>query len=170
MAIETMKESVIKVLHIWQAWSLFPPSFVTKLERILLRGTAEVREPLPSQEGREVSEGSDVDGEAIESADEDVDGEPMQEEGEKQPPTHCTGGGGGGAGGGEGGGKEARLRSLTLREVEAVCDANGISTNGSRAEMLQASPCLSCIFDPPAAHSPSPLLPSLQTTPAPPRR
>ena len=31
MGIETMKEAVTKVLHIWQAWSLFPLSLTAKL-------------------------------------------------------------------------------------------------------------------------------------------
>ena len=38
MAIETMKEQVTKVLYIWQAWSLFPLSYITKLERQFFTG------------------------------------------------------------------------------------------------------------------------------------
>jgi hypothetical protein len=39
MGIETMKQQVTKVLHIWQAWSLFPLSYVARLERTLLYGS-----------------------------------------------------------------------------------------------------------------------------------
>ena len=38
MAIETLREQVTKVLHIWQAWSLFPPSLTARLERYFLNG------------------------------------------------------------------------------------------------------------------------------------
>jgi len=44
MGLETMKEQVVKVLHVWQAWSLFPLSFVARLERIL---SADAVEPPP---------------------------------------------------------------------------------------------------------------------------
>mmetsp|Transcript_11620 Transcript_11620/g.26100 ORF Transcript_11620/g.26100 Transcript_11620/m.26100 type:complete len:390 (+) Transcript_11620:1-1170(+) len=129
MSIETMKDSVVKVLHIWQAWSLFPPSFVTRLERILLHGSADPKTSNASAAGGG-DDSEDVDGEAIESGDDDVDGEPMPEEPPKQPPAAAPSAAAVND-------REQKLRALTLREVEAVCEANSISTIGSRAEMLQ---------------------------------
>merc|ERR1740139_621837 len=73
MGLETMKQQVTKVLHIWQAWSLFPLSYVARLERTLLYG---------SPDADAAAGDADLDGEAMDDVDgelmDDEDGEPME--------------------------------------------------------------------------------------------
>eukprot|EP00964_Phaeocystis_antarctica_P152973 scaffold121036_cov57-Phaeocystis_antarctica.AAC.1 len=80
-----MKQQVTKVLHIWQAWSLFPLSYVARLERTLLYGSpdadaadkAEARAHanaggVHGVSGASAAGGGDLDGEEMDG---DVDGE-----------------------------------------------------------------------------------------------
>lgn len=93
MGLETMKEQLMKVLQIWQAWSLFPLSFVMKLERILLYGTpdAEVARELAAKEAAKEGKAAAKEQPAAASPseeqpteageeEEDIDGEPMSKE------------------------------------------------------------------------------------------
>lgn len=89
-----MKEKVQQVLRVWQAWSLFPPFFLTDLENIFLGKAAEVRDPAaaaaadkswsaeaprPTLSNIEVSD--DLDGKPLIAAgydsDDDIDGKPV---------------------------------------------------------------------------------------------
>ena len=142
MAIETLREQVTKVLHIWQAWSLFPPSLTARLERYFLNGKdAQQQQPQTSSSSSSAiaakataSAGSTAS--KADDSDEDVDGEPMttDEYGQPLPPAllqkaqadyaaHALTA------------KENKVRGLNLRELESVCEASGLSSAGSRAEM-----------------------------------
>lgn len=149
MGLETMKQQVTKVLHIWQAWSLFPLSFVARLERTMLYGSPDA-DAAEKAEARAAGgaagddvDGEDLDGEAMDDLDgeamEDEDGEPMEEE--EPAPARRSAGAGANAAAAHGAAQrealEVRVRGLSLRQLEAVCDANGLSSAGSRAEMVQ---------------------------------
>ena len=141
MAIETLREQVTKVLHIWQAWSLFPPSLTARLERYFLNGKdGQQQQPQTSSSSSAIaakataSAGSTAS--KADDSDEDVDGEPMttDEYGQPLPPAllqkaqadyaaHALTA------------KENKVRGLNLRELESVCEASGLSSAGSRAEM-----------------------------------
>ena len=156
MALEVMREQVTNVLHVWQAWSLFPPSMTAKLERIFLHGEGAAAAPAPATQ-------------SLEEEEEGIDGEPMVLDDEPgrapsdapcwAPPgasaamntvgsavkvgaASCKGGGATAATDSAAGAlstlaaQETRARAFSLRELEAVCEASGLSTAGSRAEML----------------------------------
>jgi len=154
MATETFKEQVTKVLHIWQAWSLFPLSFTTKLERLFLHGVETQPPPAasatapPSKVGGAAATttaksapatASAAGGEASDDS-EDLDGEPMTLDGELNANTPAARGSVGdaaaNAAAAEKEKREARIRAFNLRELEAVCEASGVSSAGSRSEML----------------------------------
>jgi len=154
MGIETMKEQVVKVLHIWQAWSLFPLSFVLKLERILLHGTADPPPLPPADAANETAADEGALGDSAGDGgddDDDVDGEPMARPPSASAATPAAATPTASAGevvaapaalGDASVSKltaeaEVRVKALTLREMEAVCEANDISSAGSRAEMMQ---------------------------------
>ena len=107
------------------AWSLFP-SYIARLERVLAHGTAEAPPAAPPA-------AADDDGPDTDS---DVDGEPMVDE-HAPPPPAPTATSSSSSSSSAAAVREARVRSLTLRELEAVCEANSLSSSGSRAEMLE---------------------------------
>ena len=135
MGLETMKEQLVKVLHIWQAWSLFPLSFVMKLERILLYGTpdadeardAAARESAAKEGAGAARERASAAASSGAHADEHIDGEPMSAN-PSTPSAESTA---------AVASAEAKLRALSLRQLEAVCGANALTSAGSRAEMLE---------------------------------
>ena len=143
MGVETMKQQVVKVLYIWQAWAVFPLSFLTKLEKTLLHGSPDgpkKASPAPAADAPPADCGSDSDSE-------DVDGEPMNPD--APPPAAAASAADGAASAAPPAGdaaaeapdavptQEEQVTQLSLRALEAVCDANGLSSAGSRAEMLQ---------------------------------
>ena len=105
MAIETFREQVAKVLHIWQAWSLFPLSFTSSLERRFLHGDQDADDPAaaggtavggaPPKGGRAGADAggalrasSDPEGGRPEGGDSDaeLDGEPLDLSDGCEPP------------------------------------------------------------------------------------
>jgi len=134
MGVETMKDQVVKVLYIWQAWSLFPLSYLSRLERTLLHGAPDPAKPAAGAEPP-ADRGDDSD-------EDDVDGEPMyppaaasasaREEASSAQATTAAAAPAAAAVSP----LEERVRALSLRQLEAVCEANGVSSSGSRAEML----------------------------------
>lgn len=140
MAVEMMREQVTKVLQVWQAWSLFPPSVTARLERLFIHGDSTSAAPLPlCRTGDFVSgDQGDVNGKPM-LLDDDVT--PGRDDGRflaSVPSISATIGLGMDAAS-----ERAKLRlndtlarALSSRELEAVCEVNGLSTVGSRAEML----------------------------------
>ena len=126
MAQQTFGEQAAKLLRVWGAWSLFPPSYIARLERVLAHGTAEAPPAAPPAAAAD-DDGPDTDS--------DVDGEPMVDE--RAPPPPAPTATSSSSSSSAAAAREARVRSLTLRELEAVCEANSLSSSGSRAEMLE---------------------------------
>jgi len=127
MGLETMKDQVVKLLHIWQAWSLFPLSFVMQLERILLYGSPDQppEQPAAAEQSELPDSDSDVDGEPM-ARDDDLElAAERKHSPEEAAPVSALAA------------QDARVRQLSLREIEAVCEVNGLSSAGSRAEMMQ---------------------------------
>jgi len=153
MSVETMKEQVVKVLYVWQVWAAFPLSFLTRLERTLLHGSPDgpkaSNDALDSS-GRHMAYGDPPADCGSDSDSNDVDGEPMYPSSQAAAarsdpavvpesldaakassssvapaPTAAVHA------------QEEALRALGLRALEAVCEANGLSSAGSRSEMLQ---------------------------------
>ena len=178
MAIETFKDQVTTVLQIWQAWSMFPLSYTSALERAFLNGPKSADGPA-SAESRGGSGATDSESH---DADVDVDGEPfdLDDGGPPLEPIASDVMGRLFAGlevttitvstahdrvsslrssdatqscvtapmsepsvressGCErevGDGRLERARSFSLRELEAVLEASGLDSSGSRSEML----------------------------------
>lgn len=65
MAMELMREQVLRVLRAWEAWSVYPAELIAQLERAFLDGA--------------VDAGGHLDGAPI--PEDDVDGEPLEAEG-----------------------------------------------------------------------------------------
>jgi len=136
-----------------QVWAAFPLSFLTRLERTLLHGSPDgpkaSNDALDSS-GRHMAYGDPPADCGSDSDSNDVDGEPMYPSSQAAAarsdpavvpesldaakassssvapaPTAAVHA------------QEEALRALGLRALEAVCEANGLSSAGSRSEMLQ---------------------------------
>jgi U2-associated protein SR140 len=128
MALEVMREQVTKVLHVWQAWSLFPPSMTAKLERIFLHGEGAAAAPAPATQSVE------------EDIEEDIDGEPMtldDEPGSAPSGAPCWALTGASAAMSAGGsavkaGAGGLIVALALHLVEGVEEGDGVAVHRAR--------------------------------------
>ena len=82
MTAMALKDQVVKVLEVWDRWSLYPSHFIQELVHLFL-GTqppAKMAAPPAGSEDVDGEPMDDIDGDPM---DEDLDGEPMEVEGQK---------------------------------------------------------------------------------------
>jgi len=65
MTAEQLKEQVLRVLRVWEAWSVYPQSFLATLQETFLRTTQQ-------EENKDIAD--------TEASDDDIDGIPLTEE------------------------------------------------------------------------------------------
>mmetsp|Transcript_26181 Transcript_26181/g.87705 ORF Transcript_26181/g.87705 Transcript_26181/m.87705 type:complete len:117 (+) Transcript_26181:1283-1633(+) len=102
----------MRILQAWQAWAVYPREFIDGLEHIFLEGRQESQAP---------AEDGGLDGE-------DLDGVPLAED-DTGPVVDGDGA--------SGLASRAALREMGLRDIVSLCEARGLSSAGSRAEMIE---------------------------------
>jgi len=84
---KSLRDQVVKVLEVWDRWSLYPPRFVQELVAIFV-GADDSSSVLQPQGSGKVD--VDIDGEAMDGS--DLDGEPLDGEPMEQPVSGLVGG------------------------------------------------------------------------------
>jgi len=141
MTAQALKEQVMKVMEVWDRWSLYPAGFIQELVASFLGTEFPAKkleqledvdgEPMGDIDGTPMEEdidgedidGEDIDGEDIDGEDingEDIDGEDMDGE--------PVGGGGGGNG--------PDLRKLPLSELMKLCQQQGLPSHGTQEQLV----------------------------------
>jgi len=82
MSAEQLKEQVVRVLRVWEAWSLYPQFFLARLQETFLRREGQeapkirdIKPEEPSSPAREISD--TIDSPITDLLDEQVDGKPL---------------------------------------------------------------------------------------------
>jgi len=124
-----LKDQVMKVLEVWDRWSLYPSHFIQELVALFLDKPPPAKslpkeedvdgepldgEPMDDIDG-EALDGDPIDGEDIDG--EDMDGEPMDGE-----PIGGTG---------------PDLRRLPLNELVKLCQQQGLASHGTQEQLVQ---------------------------------
>jgi hypothetical protein len=136
-----LKEQVIKVLEVWDRWSLYPSHFIQELVAVFL-GKEPPAKSLPKEEDvdGEPLDGEDLDGEALDGEDldgealdgEDLDGEDL--DGEDLDGEDLDGEDLDGEDMGTGSGPD--LRRLPLTELVKLCQQQGLPSYGTQEQLV----------------------------------
>lgn len=129
MSAGALKDQVMKVLEVWDRWSLYPSHFIQELVAIFLGKEPPPRSIPKSQDDVDGEPMDDVDGEPMDDIDgEALDGEPLDGEdldGEALDGEPMDGEG-------------PDLRRLPLSELVKLCQQQGLPSHGTQDQLVQS--------------------------------